>query len=66
MKKKIKVVMTSLIILLVTDVVSAAGYSGHVNVNRIRLGITAVLFGTDTQPANTCSNWGEYFKLRQI
>ena len=55
-------IATSLVISLVSGTVFA-GYSGYVNIKRIRIDTIYAYIGTDSQPANTCSNFGEYFKF---
>jgi hypothetical protein len=40
-----------------------AGYAGSLDVNRIRVHENSTYFATSPQLANTCSNWGEFFKF---
>lgn len=43
-------------------VVSAyAGYASSLEINRIRTHVGVTYVGTTPQPADTCSQWGEYF-----
>lgn len=50
------------LLLVVVACASHAQYAGGQVVARIRMEESSqVFFGTQVQPPNTCSNWGEYF-----
>lgn len=52
------------IILLFISIEVNAGYVDGMDVLRLRVHSSGeVYFRTSTQPAGTCSNWGEYFKF---
>jgi len=61
--------MKKIIYTLVFMVISSnvyAGFAAGLDVWRIRVHTSnVVLFGSQTQPANTCNNWGEYFIFDQ-
>lgn len=38
-------------------------YAGNLDVSRLRVHNLSTYFGTTSQPAETCSAWGEYFKF---
>lgn len=51
-----------LLLLLVAQQAFAGGYAGGLDVRRVYVDhLGKVHFGTSSQPANTCSNWGEYW-----
>ncbi|HEY5603191.1 MAG TPA: hypothetical protein VIM41_08795 [Gammaproteobacteria bacterium] len=54
---------TLMLALLFFSSLVSADYVGNTNIKKIRVHDTVTLVGFDPQPANTCSNWGEYIKF---
>ena len=61
---KTLITSSAFVLLAVFSCQISAGYAADLSVNRYYVGIDGyVYFGTTSQPINTCSSWGEYFRF---